>query len=78
MASGNQVCSGRCADLPTAPPRINRAATVAVVDPPGQVTVAALSRDWMSSVPSSRNSRNRPSAMAVSPTRVTTKALRAA
>ena len=52
--------------------------TVAIVEPSGQATLAAVSEAWISVVPSSRNNRNNPRAMNVSPTRVTTNALRAA
>ena len=78
IASGSQVCSGTCADCPTAPPSSRSAMIVTVVEPSGHRSRAPAIAACTSMVPTSRNSRKRPSSMAVSPTRVTTKALRAA
>ena len=76
MASGSQVCSGSCADLPMAPPSSSSAAATARAEPAGQAAAARAQSAWMSSVPSCVNSRKSPSDMAVSPTRVTMNALR--
>jgi len=37
MASGSQVCSGNCADLPSAPPSSSAAAAIGSADPTGQL-----------------------------------------
>ena len=78
IASGSHVCKGSWADLPTAPPRSRRAAATAIPEPTGHARGAICMRSWMSSVPKVMNRRNRPMAMAVSPTRVTMNALMAA
>ncbi len=76
IASGSHVCSGTCADLPTAPPRRSRAAATATAEPGTKLCCAAASIGWISSVCSCVNSRNSPAISAVSPTRVTMNALR--
>jgi hypothetical protein len=78
MASGNQVCSGSCADFPSAPPRSNVAAATADADPTGQACEAPCRRGCMSKVPRDVNSSKRPIAKAVSPIRVTINAFWAA
>ena len=79
MASGSQVCSGSWADLPSAPPRISSAAATATAEPGGQCCWRQLHRlCWMSSVPRLREDQQQADRSAVSPTRVTMNALRAA
>src|SRR5207244_12802590 len=54
IASGNQTCSGNCADLPTAPQKIKSAATVRnagcadKIDPPSDGFAAANNRGAIS------------------------------
>ncbi len=76
MASGSHVCSGTCADLPTAPPSSSRAAATATPELGAHASSAALISGWICSVPSWVKSRNSPAIIAVSPTRVTMNALR--
>ncbi len=78
MASGSQVCSGSCADLPTAPPSSSNAAATTTESPLAACVDTAPMSDWICSVPKCPNSRKRPTIMAVSPIRVTMNALRAA
>ena len=78
MASGSHVCSGSCADLPTAPPSSRAAAATAKPEPAAHSLAAPAISGWISSVCSCVNSRKSPTIRAVSPTRVTMKALRPA
>ena len=77
MASGNQTCSGNCADLPTAPKKIPKPARVSTVAPIRPNSAIPLS--WAtSSVPVSFSSRTMAARKPKSPTRVTIKAFLAA
>ena len=78
IASASQVCSGSCADLPTAPPSSISVAMTISGSPLAKCPGARASSSWMSSVPSCHSSVNSPMAMNTSPTRVTRKALIAA
>ena len=78
IASGNQVCKGSWADLPKAPANKRAAMRVGWLPPRSNISGANAIMVGKSKVPSSRYNNNSPMAKAVSPTRVTTKALRAA
>jgi len=78
MASGNQVCSGTCADLPSAPMSSNKATRVAMEPPAGQEPRAISATASSCSVPSSKAMISIAIINAVSPMRVTMNALRPA
>ncbi|OPZ81135.1 MAG: hypothetical protein BWY76_03132 [bacterium ADurb.Bin429] len=78
MASGSHVCSGSCADFPTAPPSSSSAAATAAVEPTAHAPGAAVRIAGISSVPNCQNKRNSPMASATSPMRVTMNAFIAA
>src|SRR5437773_1530523 len=83
MASGNQTCSGICADLPVAPTKSNNVASVITLIPqscwPWRVDAQlAISRNVSVPCPCAskdQNSRNMASTKPKSPTRLTIKAL---
>ena len=85
IASGSQVCSRNCADLPIAPMNSNRQVIVSAspsipktwIDLPTRLGAAAKICSRLTE-PVSWNSRKMPSAKPKSPTRLTTKALIAA
>ena len=77
IASGSHTCSGNCADLPIAPMKIRRDATVSVPEsmPPCSMTWKMAD---MSNVPVSLNSIRMPMSSPTSPMRVVTNAFLAA
>ena len=77
MASGSQMYSGICADLPVAPARSRRAAAVNAPAPADSTGIAAapLNTDAKSSEPNWRKSMNKPSRKPTSPMRFTQNAL---
>ncbi len=85
MASGSQVCSRNCADLPMAPMNSSRQISVraSACQPKKLMVLPAIAGAWAkmvskSTAPTIMNSAKMPSAKPKSPTRLTTKALIAA
>ncbi len=75
IASGSQVCSGNCADLPATPARSSSAITVGwPTDPPATAPRISVMRKEPASVASA----SRPIRKGTSPSLVTRKALREA
>ena len=73
IASGNQTCSGICADLPVAPMKSSTPTRLAeTAGAMGAANAALISS--MFTVPSAQYSRNRPSRKPASPTRFVMKA----
>ncbi len=75
MASGSQVCSGNCADLPATPARSSSPISVGWSSPPAATAPRILG---ISKVPASAASANRPMRKGTSPSLVTRKAFREA
>ncbi len=73
IASGSHTCSGICADLPTAPPKINTAARVSSGPASDPVCTAAKTASNCSD-PTVKKSSRIPRNMKKSPTRVVTNA----
>ncbi len=85
IASGSQVCSPNCADLPIAPMNSNRHNMVSTSQRPPRkpmlapaIAGAAARISGIDTVPNTRNVPKMPSMNPRSPTRLTTKALIAA
>src|SRR5664279_422514 len=85
MASGSQVCSRNCADLPMAPMNSSRQISVSTsgCQPKNHMVLPVSDGAWAKTVsksiaPTSANRAKMPSAKPKSPTRLTTKALIAA
>ena len=70
MASGSHTCSGNCADLPTAPKKINRAITASKVPPSLTAVATASAIPSNSKVRAWRKMSMIPMSMPMSPTRV--------
>ncbi len=76
IASGSQVCSGNCADLPTTPHSSSSVATVAVDSGMPPSSAAAVTPPMLK-VPTAKASAKMPNRKPMSPRRVTTNAFTA-